>query len=90
MWGAHMSNSPGSGNLLWGIGITALILWIAVTVFMVIACWRIFTRAGYAGVLGLLMFVPIVNLVMLYILAFREWPIYKELQELRHKVGSNS
>ncbi len=85
-----MNNSVSSENFLWNIGIIALVLWIAVTVFMVIACWRIFARAGYAGVLGLLMFVPIVNLVMLYILAFREWPIYKELKELRHKIGSNS
>jgi uncharacterized membrane protein len=78
-----MNNSVSSENFLWNIGIVALLLWIAVTVFMVIASWRIFSRAGYAGALGLLMFVPIVNLVMLYVLAFREWPIYKELQALR-------
>jgi len=85
-----MSNSAGSVNLLWGIGITVLLLWVVATVFSVIAYWRIFVRVGYAGVLGLLMFVPVVNLVMLYILAFHEWPIYKELHELRHKERSNS
>jgi len=30
----------------------------AVTVFMVFLWWRIFSKAGYSGALGLLMFVP--------------------------------
>jgi hypothetical protein len=34
----------------------------------------IFKKAGYSSWLGLLMVVPIVNLVLLYFLAFSEWP----------------
>jgi hypothetical protein len=34
----------------------------------------IFKKAGYSPWLGLLMVVPIVNLVLLYFLAFSEWP----------------
>ena len=49
----------------------------AVTVFMVFLWWRIFKKAGYSGALGLLMLVPIGNLIMLCILAFSQWPILK-------------
>lgn len=52
-------------------------------IFAVIVYWRIFAKAGYSGALGLLMFVPIANIVMLCILAFGEWPIYRELNYLR-------
>jgi hypothetical protein len=33
------------------------------------------------------MFVPIANIVVLCILAFGEWPIYKELNYLRQQAG---
>jgi hypothetical protein len=36
--------------------------------------WRICTRAGFPGALGLLITVPLLNLVLLYVLAFVEWP----------------
>src|SRR5258708_1819176 len=51
-------------------------------IFSVIIYWRIFAKAGYSGALGLLMLVPIANIVMLCILAFCEWPIYTELNYL--------
>ena len=35
---------------------------------------RIFAKAGYSGALALLMLVPVVNLIMLYFLAFADWP----------------
>jgi len=56
-------------------------------IFAIIVYWRIFAKAGYSGALGLLMFVPIANIVMLCILAFGEWPIYRELNYLRQQVG---
>ncbi len=52
-------------------------------IFAVIVYWQIFAKAGYSGAMGLLMFVPIVNIVMLCVLAFGEWPIYRELNYLR-------
>ena len=58
-------------------------------IFAVIIYWRIFAKAGYSGALGLLMFVPIVNIVMLCILAFGEWPIYRELNYLRQQAMRN-
>src|ERR1700730_13756241 len=59
-----------------------VILW-AIVIFSVIVWWKIFSKAGYSGALGLLMFVPIANLIVLCVLAFREWPIHKELNSLR-------
>lgn len=36
--------------------------------------WRICQKAGYPGWLGILMVIPVANLVLLYFLAFAEWP----------------
>ncbi len=41
---------------------------------IVLPFWKIFSRAGFPGVLSLLMIIPIVNLVMIFFLAFAEWP----------------
>src|SRR2546421_10161687 len=64
-----------------------LLIGLAVIVFSVVIYWRIFSKAGYSGALGLLMFVPIANIIVLCILAFGTWPIYKELNYLRQQVA---
>jgi len=61
-----------------GCGLALLVLVLAVLVW-----WKIFAKAGYGGALGLLMLVPGVNVVMICILAFGEWPVLRELKELR-------
>src|SRR2546427_13246909 len=80
----------GTGTLdtgaLAGIIISSVIFSLIAIIFSVIIYWRIFAKAGYSGALGLLMFVPIANIVVLCILAFGEWPIYKELNYLRQQV----
>jgi hypothetical protein len=44
-------------------------------VFLIIwPVWRICSRAGFPGALGLLIMVPFLNVVLLYVLAFAEWP----------------
>ncbi len=48
---------------------------LVVGVLVVVPVWRICTKAGYSGWLSLLILVPIVNLVLLYFLAFAEWPL---------------
>jgi ABC-type spermidine/putrescine transport system permease subunit II len=45
--------------------------------------WRIFSRTGHSGALGLLMVVPGVNMVLLLVLAFVRWPIEQELRARR-------
>lgn len=45
--------------------------------------WQIFSKAGHGGWMGLLMLIPVVNLIMLLFLAFSDWPVRKELRRLR-------
>lgn len=44
---------------------------------IVVPCWRIVSKAGYAGAWSLLLFVPLVNLVALWMFAFARWPAAK-------------
>jgi len=44
----------------------------------VIPFWMICTKAGFPGALSLLMLVPIANLVLLFYIAFAEWPAHKQ------------
>ncbi len=68
----------GGVTALISLGIGLLMLFIAIFIW-----WRIFSKAGYSGALGLLMFVPLANLIMLLILAFGTWPIEEKLRRLR-------
>jgi hypothetical protein len=43
----------------------------------------IYKKAGYHPAMGCLMFLPLVNIVMLFIFAFMEWPIERELRNRR-------
>lgn len=45
---------------------------------IIVPFWFIFRKAGYSQWLSLLMVVPIVNVVMLYFLAFSDWPRLRE------------
>ena len=82
-------NSGGSGvaGILGGAAIFITIFSLAVLVFTIIIYWRIVSKAGYNGAWSLLLFVPIVNLIMICIFAFGEWPIYRELNQLRQQVA---
>ncbi len=81
------SNQTG---LLTGAIIIYAIIMLAIIAFAIFIWWKIFVKAGYSGTLGLLMLVPIANLVVLLILAFGEWPILRELNGLRQQVMMQS
>jgi hypothetical protein len=70
-------------NIIFFIFMIPLVL-IIVAVKILIFC-KIFSRAGYSWVLGLLMLVPIANIIMLFVLAFAEWPIQRELRSFRQQ-----
>ncbi len=57
----------------------------AAVAFLGLCSWRVFARTGHNGALGLLMFVPGVNVVMLGVLAFGRWPIEKTMRTLQSK-----
>ncbi len=85
-----MYNS-GTGTLdtgtLTAIILSSVLFSLVAIIFSVVIYWKIFSKAGYSGAMGLLMFVPIANIIVLCILAFGEWPIYKELNYLRQQVA---
>jgi amino acid transporter len=56
-------------------------------VLSIVIQWRIAAKAGYNAALSLLMLVPLVNLIMLCIFAFTEWPIEKALKLAREGGG---
>ena len=59
--------------------ILAVVGWVAVwLVVLVVPFWSIFRKAGFAPALSLLMIVPLVNLIMLFWVAFSEWPALKK------------
>ena len=61
-----------------------LITLITVGIQILVFC-KIFSKTGYSWALGLLMLVPIANLIMLFVLAFAEWPIERELCSFRQQ-----
>ena len=64
------------------IGIIVLALLVIVPLKLLIAC-TIFHKTGYSWALGLLMLVPIVNILMIFVLAFGDWPVRRELRQLK-------
>lgn len=64
--------------------LTVLVALIAVAIKVLIFC-KIFSKAGYSWALGLLMLVPIANIIMPFVLAFGDWPICRELRRLKEQ-----
>lgn len=45
---------------------------------LIIPMWKICSRAGYSPWLSIMFLVPILNILLLYYLAFAEWPALNE------------
>lgn len=54
---------------------------IAVAIKVLIFC-KIFSKAGYSWALGLLILVPIADIIIAFYLAFADWPVQKEVRQL--------
>jgi hypothetical protein len=60
------------------LGVPELIVILLVGVVVIWLPWsRIFSKAGYSSWLSLAMFVPLVNIILLFWFAFSEWPIIR-------------
>jgi hypothetical protein len=59
------------GSLIVVVLVIALLIW---------PYFKIFSKAGFSGWLALLMLVPLVNIAMLFFLAFAEWPALRNRQ----------
>lgn len=79
-----MESSPDAAFALIFTLLIAFIALIAVTIKVLVFC-KISSKAGFSWALGLLMLVPIANIVFVFYLAFADWPIRKELRELKQK-----
>jgi len=65
-----------------GIFVLVLALLIIIPIKLLICC-MIFHKAGYSWAFGLLMLVPIANIIMVFVLAFGDWPVRRELRQLK-------
>ncbi|MBV2131140.1 hypothetical protein KQY15_18730 [Rheinheimera sp. SM2107] len=49
-------------------------LWMLIVgAIFIVPAWRICQRVGYPGPLGLLIVIPIANIILLYFIAFGPW-----------------
>jgi len=53
------------------IYVIAAVIWFVIG----LAGWRVFSRAGFKGYIGLLFLVPIANFFALLYLAHKDWPV---------------
>jgi hypothetical protein len=72
-----------------------LILFIAfivliVTVIKVFSFCRIFSKAGYSWAFGLLLLLPLAEIVIPLVLALIEWPVCKELRLFKQEQSSGT
>jgi hypothetical protein len=56
-----------------------------ITVIQIVAFCKIFSKAGFSWALGLLMLVPIANIIMFFFLAFADWPVQRELRSYKQQ-----
>lgn len=60
--------------MLNNIGIPGLFMIVVYGAVVVVPFYQLWKRTGHNGWIALLMLIPLVNLVMLYVLAFKQWP----------------
>jgi len=63
---------------------TAVLIALVSLVVVALASCRIAAKAGYHASLGLLVLVPVANVMLFLTLAFSRWPVEQELRSLRH------
>lgn len=68
MGGEMFGNTMWAGHWLWAL---------VIAIIAVIPVWRICQRTGYPGWMGILILIPMVNLLLLYFIAFSDWPADK-------------
>ena len=65
---------------MFGLGFQELLLLAIIGLVVVLPFWKIFSKAGFSGWLSLVMVIPLLNLVMLFYLAFARWPVHRDLE----------
>ena len=62
-----------------------LLIILVVLAFTVLVYCKIFSKAGYHWAMGLIVLIPLGNLILLLVLAFGQWPIHRKLQMLKQR-----
>lgn len=57
-----------------GIGAFGPVMMLVMAAVVIVPFWFIFAKAGFSQWLALLILVPLVNVILLYYLAFAKWP----------------
>jgi hypothetical protein len=65
----------------------AVLAILIVTIITLVAYCKITAKAGYHWALGILMIVPFGNIILPLYLAFADWPVHKELRQLKQRSG---
>jgi hypothetical protein len=78
-----------------GLAEVIVILFVAFAVLVttaikVFSFCRIFSKTGYSWAFGLLMLLPFSEVVIPLVLAFIDWPISKELRQLKQEQSGGS
>ena len=60
-----------------------IVFYLVIIALMILVYWKVADKAGYPGWYSLGLLVPCLNLVLLIMFAFTEWPIERELKQLR-------
>jgi len=70
--------------IVFAVFFVGLLVMISLAITLLIWC-KLFSKAGYSWALGILMLLPIVSTIMLFFLAFADWPIRRELRLLKQQ-----
>jgi hypothetical protein len=62
-------------NHLAMLAIPMIFFGLIASVILVIPYWFIFKKAGFSPWLAVLMFVPLANVIILYVIAFSDWKV---------------
>jgi hypothetical protein len=88
-----MLGTTGSDDL-GGLGVGVILLlvafYVALIAFSIYIYVRIIHKAGYSGWWVLTMFVPVVNLVVIVMFAFAEWPVERRVREAETRLRALS
>lgn len=79
-----MCGGLAAGAIFFVVMLVLMAVFITVIIRAVIFC-MVFHKTGYHWALGLLTLVPIANIIMLFVLALGDWPVLKELRQLKQK-----
>ncbi len=67
--------------------IFAVLFSVIVFVSFAVALWKIVKKTGSSGIASILFYIPFVNVIYIFLLAYSKWPIEKELEQYREKYG---